>query len=317
MSKGPTPTPTPTPSPPSTYTAPPLATDGTLLPLVPFELSVFPLTINVQADRQSGLFSGDFEVGVLIKPGPTQYRSAEITDLVRLYATGDSQVQFFSQLPYTDAPNFLEVQTTPVNWDLQTGYLYDLTCVINVINYSDRNRVVFLSASVTNLDNVPQVVATLDHSNIPVRSGSNKIVLMALTVSAIEAARSDISVSAWLTDAVLPTSHVMVNCDPNAGIPEFYQITTPSTLTVKVGTSVSITFTTAGGEEGPVIWAVTDPQFLVDHGLRFTADGILKSDGNVLGPTTEISLMFTVRKETGLTTRMYASKVIDLIISGP
>jgi hypothetical protein len=59
---------------------------------------------------------------------------------------------------------------------------------------------------------------------------------------------------------------------------------------------------------------VDDPGFLSDHGMRFTSDGKLKSDGNVLGSPAQNSLVFTVRKETGLRTRVYASKIIDIII---
>jgi hypothetical protein len=293
-----------------------LATDGTLLPLVPFELALFPLELRVQADRQTGLFSGDFEVGVLIKPGPTQYRSAEVTDLVRLYVTGDPQVQFFSQLPYKDAPDPLEMSITPIHWDLKTGFFYDLTCEVYLTNRSSQDQVMGLVSSVSHLDGVNQVVSTLERGTILVRSGTTEVVLLALTVSAYQAARSDVTVTAATVDGKTTLlQRVMVNCDPNAQSPVFYQIMTASTLTIHRNTSVSMQFSTANGEEGPEIWGVNDPEFLSDHGMRFTASGVLKSDGNVLGPLTEHSVLFTVRKETGVRTRQYATKVIDLVIT--
>jgi hypothetical protein len=304
----------PPPSPPA------YAVDGTLLPLVPFELDLFPLELRVQADRQSGLFSGDFEVGVLIKPGPTQYRAAEVTDLVRLYATGDSttpQVQFFSQLPYKSSPDPFQVAIAPANWDLKTGYIYDLTCEIYLTNNSQFDQPVFLIVSVIDLDQTRQVIAMTERSTVPVRSGTTEVVLMALVVSAAVTSRSDVVVLVFAGDAEIE-SHVMVNCDPSAAIPVYYQITTPSTLNMTQGTvynPLNLPFTTAGGEEGPVTWTVNDPTFLADHGMRFTSNGVLKSDGNVIGPAAQQSLMFMARKETGLQTRMYASKIIDLIIA--
>lgn len=287
------------------------------MPLVPFELDVFPKELRVQADRQSGLFSGDFEVGVLIKPGPTQYRSAEVTDLVRLYVTGGPQVQFFSQLPYKSAPSPFQVAITPANWDLKTGYIYDLTCEIYLTNNSYLDKPVFLLVSVTDLDQVDQVIAITERSSVSVRSNTTEVVLLTLTVSASVASRSDVKVVAFTGDNEIE-SHVMVNCDPNAEIPAYYQITTPSTLSMTHGTPynpLNLPFTTAGGEEGPVTWTVNDPMFLSGHGMRFTQSGVLKSDGNVLGPATQQSLIFMARKETGLLTRMYASKIINLIIA--
>ena len=305
------------PPPPSIY-----AVDGTLLPLIPFELDVFPTEIRVQADRQSGLFSGDFEVGVLIKPGPTQYRSAEVTDLVRLYVTGDPKVtppvvQFFSQLPYKSSQDLFQVAIAPANWDLRTGYIYDLTCEIYLTNNSYLDQPVFLMVSVTDLDQADQVIAITEKSSVSVRSNTTEVVLLALMVSASVASRSDVKVIAFAGDTELE-SHVMVNCDPNAAIPAYYQITTASTLNITQGTVYNPSlqpFTTAGGEEGPVTWTVNDPVFLSGHGMRFTQSGVLKSDGTVLGPAEQQSLIFMARKETGLQTRMYASKIIDLIIA--
>jgi hypothetical protein len=293
------------------------AVDGTLVPLVPFELDVFPLELRVQADKQSGLFSGDFEVGVLIKPGPTQYRFAEVTDLVRLYVTGDSatpQVQFFSQLPYKSAPDSFQVAITPANWDLKVGYIYDLTCEVYITNNSYLDQPVFLLVSVTDLDQTNQVMAFPEKTSINVRSGTTEVALLALTISASVASRSDVKVLAF-TGAVEIESHIMVNCDPNAAIPAYYQITTPSTLNMTSGTAFNIQFTTAGGEEGPVTWTVNYPTFLAEHGMRFTSDGVLKSDGNVLGPADQQTLIFAARKETGLVTRMYTSKLINVIIA--
>jgi hypothetical protein len=301
------------PSSPPSYAGPPLAIDGTLLPLVPFELSLFPSELRVQADRQSGLFSGDFEVGVLIKPGPTQHRSAEVTDLVRLHVTGDPQVQFFSQLPYESLPAPFHVEITPTNWDLKTGYMYDLTCEIYITNNNYSDQIIFLMVNVINLDQEHQVLAVTEKSSINVRSGTTEVVLLALLVSASVSSRSDIKVIAIAGDSELE-SHVMVNCDPDAQIPEYYQITTPSTLNIVQGVGFSLQFTTTGGEEGPVTWTVDDPMFLSEHGMRFTSDGILKSDGDVLGPAVKRNLIFMARKETGLLTRMYASKIIGLII---
>lgn len=297
------------PPPPSIY-----AVDGTLLPLVPFELSLFPTELRVQADRQSGLFSGDFEVGVLIKPGPTQYRSAEVTDLVRLYVTGDPRVQFFSQLPYKSSLDPFQVSITPANWDLKTGYIYDLTCEIYLTNNSYLDQPVFFLVSVTDLDQADQVVAVTEKASISVRSNTTEVVLLALMISASVASRSDVKVTVFTSDAEIE-SHVMVNCDPNAAIPAYYQITTPSTLNMTRGTPFNLQFTTAGGEEGPVVWTVNDPMFLSGHGMRFTQSGVLKSDGNVLGPAVQQGLIFMARKETGLLTRMYASKIINLIIA--
>lgn len=292
-----------------------MAVDGTFLPLVPFELSLFPTELHVQADRQSGLFSGDFEVGVLIKPGPTQYRSAEITDLVRLYVTGDTEVQFFSQLPYKSPPGPFQVAITPANWDLQTGYIYDLTCEIYLTNNTSSDQSVFLLISVTDLDQVNQVTAFPEKPTTLVRSNTTEVALLALTVSASVASRSDIKVLAFTNDGEIE-SHVMINCDPNAAIPAYYQITTPSTLNMTRGTAFNLQFTTAGGEEGPVTWTVNDTSFLANYGMRFTQGGVLKSDGNVLGSApSEQTLIFAARKETGLQTRQYATKLINVIIA--
>jgi hypothetical protein len=285
-----------------------------LLPLVPFELDLFPTELRVQADRQSGLFSGDFEVGVLIKPGPTQYRAAEVTDLVRLYVTGSPQVQFFSQLPYKSLPDPLQVAITPANWDLKTGYIYDLTCEIYLTNNSNLDQPVFLLVTVNDIYQTNQVVAVLERVGIDLKSNVTEVVLLALMVGASVPSRSDIKVEVFAGD-IVAESYAGVNCSPDAEIPEYYQITAPSTLNLTQGTAFSLQFTTAGGEEGSVIWTVDDPQFLAQHGMRFTQDGLLKSDGNVLGPIAHQGLMFMARKETGLLTRMYASKIVDLLIA--
>ena len=153
-----------------------------------------------------------------------------------------------------------------------------------------------------------------DRSTVLIRSGTTEVSLLALMVSAAVMGRSDVEVWVYAGNVEIESS-VMVNCDPDAAIPEYYQITTPSTLNMTNGTAFNLQFTTAGGGEGPVTWIVGNPAFLANHGMRFTNDGVLKSDGNVLGPAEQRSLMFVAKKETGLQTRMYASKIINLIIA--
>jgi hypothetical protein len=170
---------------------------------------------------------------------------------------------------------------------------------------------------VLDLDQTNQVTAFPEKPAIMVRSNTTEAALVALTVSAAVASRTDVKVLVSTGPSKIE-SHIMVNCDPVAEIPEYYQITTPSILNdITQGQPYNRQFTTAGAEEeGAVTWTVNDPGFLVDHGLRFTQGGVLKSDGNVLGPAPDQkTLIFAARKETGLQTRVYATKLINVIIA--
>lgn len=292
---------------------------GGVLHKVPFKLNVSPIEIHVQADHRTGLLSGDFQVGIHVQPGPmTRSQIGGVVDLVRLYATGDStsNVQFFSQLPQERSQNQVVLEFEPAHWDIPSGHPYDLTSRLLIKNHSSSPFLVDLVI----LDSTPGLVAEFSNDLFTLMSGTHETILVSIKVGVGDSGRKFLSIGAvpgsgFVT--VIPAAAV-VNLDAGAApYLGYYQITGASTYSFNVGYTITtpIQFATMNGIGSTESWGVNDVEFLSRHGLRFSQDGKLTSDPQVVGDPEEKSIMFFVEQSNSSGGKSYASKIVTLTIT--
>jgi hypothetical protein len=281
---------------------------------VPFQFIIHPQTLKLHADQNTGVYTGDLEIGLHLKPGPTQKRSMGVQEIVYLTATGDNVLFQTSQPGPAELPP-LRMELSPSYWDLATPYIYDLTTEIRLINETSLDQNILLSLNMSQEEGYPQVSAILEKTSILVKSGTIETVLLPSEVTAQKVGREIITISAVVTTSPLslPPAKLTLSYDPLAPVNDLYQITTPNQLTVHLNTSVNLVFNTANGSPGNETWEVNDPIFLLDHGLSFTPNGQLLATA-VKGPITQKTVVFRAIRQTAPRTRTYAAKAITLLV---
>jgi hypothetical protein len=288
---------------------------GCLVESIPFQLNVVPEELHVQANRETGVFSGDFEMGIQVRPGPTQVRSSGVVDLVSLFASG-TNVQFYSQNQKAIVAPSVTIQISPFYWDLLSGFVYDVVSVLTVTNHTTRDQTIFLNTQIKPLNLISQTVSLLSRSSLVIRPGSNEFVLLALKVSATQVAREIVTVKgSSLLGSVISPVELVVNSASNASTTFYYQITNPSDYSWSIGSPVNVTLASAHGVPGNESWEVDQPLFLMNHGVKLNSNGSLVSWDTVRGPAESQGLLFWVKNRTAAGQVFYAAKIINVAIT--
>jgi hypothetical protein len=286
---------------------------GDLLSVVPFRLKVSPPKITVLADRQLGTYKGDFEVSLLLDPGPLQGRGHEVMEMINLKARG-SAVKFISKQASQEDKSKLVWSATPVLWDLATGHHYYLTTSMEVESRTGHLVPIDFQVNKRSIK-TSQVTVTLEKSTLMIEPGRKYEFLVAVEVKAFIPQTEYIEILAlpFPGSAESTFRHSLtVNCEDGIDVIEPYYITTSSVLVVKVGHSLDLQMTTASAAVGDEVWSTNEDSFLLDHAIILTADGNLQSN-IVKGPATTKQIMLIV-KNTSRKTRNYAVKMITLKI---
>jgi hypothetical protein len=230
-----------------------------------------------------------------------------------LFATGDN-VQFFSQLPQEKLQNRVVFEFIPSNFDIKSGFAYDLTFQLLIKNSSLSP---FLVELIILDDTSLSITSEFNRNFFTVVSGFQEVVLVAVKVLNGDSGREVLSIGnnpVANTTPVIPAEAV-INLDPSALTTILYQITGAATYTFSRGSSVSVMFTTVNGAGNPESWGINDIGFLSRHGLRLSQAGLLSTDSVVTGSTGSEFVMFFVEQTLPSGGKSYASKIIEIIIT--
>lgn len=291
---------------------------GKVLQAVPFRLTIYPSEVHVQADRKTGLYSGNLEVGLHLNPGPTQTYGVQVMESIVLRAQSGENTSVVYKSISGDASStesLLTVLMQPLNWDLKTRYNYDLTNLITLINNSKKDLNVKLALSVERMSGESQISVALEKSLVLVKSGETEFVLVAARALVAAVGQEIITVTADPADTVLgsQTSRSVLNYSEEATIPQVYGIAVSSLQTLQIGSSLSLQLVSQNGPTGTESWETGETAWLMDRGISMTVGGLLQADA-VKGPSQQKDIVFVVRKEVSSRSRVHAAKVIRLVI---
>jgi len=285
--------------------------DGKKIEPVPFTIDTTPKTLTVAPDRKTGFYSGDFEVGVFIKPGPARARMQERQDLILVRAEGanvTSDLRFQPPSQVTPVDRDMFVQIDPNVFALRTGFLHFVTGVLQITNETTSDQLITVG-----IDTPEDAQSTVvpESPAVTVRAGSTAEQLLAIRAEAfdegVDRHRLVLATGPELQGEV----DLVLNYAESNLLDVPYHILTGEILTLKIGNVIDIQFRSGDGPQGSESWRVVNPVFLLEHGLTFDQNGLLSSDG-VVGSPSSVALVFIAMTRTTHNERLRAAKVITL-----
>lgn len=310
------PSPPSPPSPPISAPSPPRGADGRTLAAVPFRLSVQPTILQATVDR-SGLYSGEFDVSLHVRPGGQQGRTYRVTDQVTLNVLGSDTVQKIVKASNTFDPggqSGLSAVLTPNFWAVKTGYIHRKTGKILLQNFTNKTQNLLLRVvgDSTVLGQGSQSTVSLETSYVVLTPGESKTVLYALTSNS---AQIETEVFRFTAEgsfgAVLAQQDLTISHNPENLLSEDYYLSGPSEYVLTIGSAVNLQLSTMNGPQGTERWRVADPTYLIDHNVSLSPSGWLSSE-EIAGPVSMANLMVVATTTEGPGKRKYAARMLTL-----
>lgn len=281
-------------------------------PPVDFDVEVIPNRLVVFADTVTGRYNGSVKTSVVLDPGPSLEKLRDIQELITLSVPESGIVTYKDKTPATSTEGSIKVTASPNTFILPPS-THHLACKVAVNNDTDSVKEITLSLSTDSEQSLP----LLSHQQVSLKPSETREIVLAIRTTASGAKVENIRIQAIdnSNGRTVATEYVTVNQNSNNTDPELFTITTSDPISVEIGSTVSIVLATANSPttDGNQFWSNSSPEFLLDHDMDLSSNGVLSS-AEVIGPPTTGTLVVVCREENS-TSRHYAAKIFTINIS--